>query len=218
MGIPLSSEGTKAGQFCWHSTKSSDLKDNKMLGRRSLLVVGLVTIIFPPPVEAEENASAIDSDLVRQTRAISALSLLASREGIARLTIPKLKAFASSETVEQETTWAILRSLTDGHSEDNSAPPSNVELEQHLVPLAQQLLQNLRKTDGTGFAREYFLLEVNVHQQLLRIQEDYLRVGTNKQYLSISRLLDVLVREHLTYLDDVKNNVDAGKGTGAPVR
>jgi hypothetical protein len=59
---------------------------------------------------------------------------------------------------------------------------------------------------------------VNVHQQLLRIQEDYLRVGTNKHFLSISRLLDVLVREHLIYLDDIKNNVDAGKGTGAPVR
>jgi putative membrane protein len=188
-----------------------------MLARRSLLV-GLGTIIFLPPAVAQENASAIDSDLVRQTRAISALSLLASREGIARLTIPRIKAFANSETVEQETTWAVLRSLPDGSPEDNSASPSNSELEQHLVPLAQQLLQNLRKTDGTGFAREYFLLEVNVHQELLRIQEDYLRVGTNKHYLSISRLLDVLVREHLIYLDDIKNNVDAGKGTGAPVR
>jgi hypothetical protein len=70
-----------------------------MLARRSLLV-GLGTIIFLPPAVAQENASAIDSDLVRQTRAISALSLLASREGIARLTIPRIKAFANSETVE----------------------------------------------------------------------------------------------------------------------
>jgi predicted outer membrane protein len=188
-----------------------------MLRRRSLLV-GLATVVFLPAVEAQENASAIDSDLVRQTRAISALSLLASREGIARLSIPRIKAFANSETVEQETIWAVLRSLADGAFEDNSAPPSNSELEQYLVPLAQQMLQNLRKTDGTGFAREYFLLEVNVHQQLLRIQEDYIRVGTNKHFISICRLLDVLVREHLVYLDDIKNNVDAGKGTGAPVR
>jgi putative membrane protein len=194
----------------------SELKDNKMLGRRSLLV-GLATVVFLPAAEAQE-ASAIDNDLVRQTRAISALSLLASREGIARLNIPRIKAFANSETVEQETTWAVLRFLADGTSENNSAPPSNSELEQYLVPLAQQMLQTLRKTDGTGFAREYFLLEVNVHQQLLRIQEDYLRVGTNKNYISICRLLDVLVREHLIYLDDIKNNVDAGKGTGAPVR
>ena len=152
-----------------------------MLRRRSLLV-GLATVVFLPAAEAQENASAIDSDLVRQTRAISALSLLASREGIARLSIPRIKAFANSETVEQETIWAVLRSLADGELEDNSAPPSNSELEQYLVPLAQQMLQNLRKTDGTGFAREYFLLEVNVHQQLLRIQEDYIRVGTNKHY------------------------------------
>ena len=43
-------------------------------------------------------------------------------------------------------------------------------------------------------------------------------LGLTNRYLSMDRLLDVLVREHLTYLDDVKNNVDAGKGTGAPVR
>jgi predicted outer membrane protein len=192
-------------------------KINKMLGRRSLLV-GLAIGILVPAAGAQENASTIDADFVNQTRAISALSLLASREGISHIHITQIKAFANAEAVEQETTWKVLRSLSDSGAEDNSASPSNSELERHLVPLAQQLLQNLRNTDGTGFVREYFLLEVNVHQQLLRVQEDYLRLGSNKNYRSISSLIDVLVREHLIYLDDIKNNVDAGKGTAAPAR
>jgi hypothetical protein len=80
------------------------------------------------------------------------------------------------------------------------------------------MLQNLRNADGTGFARQYFLLEVNVHQQLLRLQEDYLRLGTKMHYRSISKLVNVLVREHLIFLDDIKNDIDAGKGTVAPGR
>jgi predicted outer membrane protein len=188
-----------------------------MIGRRSLLV-GLAIGILVPAAEAQENASTIDADLVNQTKAIGALSLLASREGISRIHIPQIKAFANAEAVEQETTWKVFRSLADSGAEDNSAPPPNSELERHLVPLAQKLLQNLRNSDGTGFAREYFLLEVNVHQQLLQAQEDYLRLGSNKNYRSISSLIDVIVREHLIYLDDIKNNVDAGKGTGPPAR
>jgi hypothetical protein len=70
-----------------------------MLGRRSILV-GLAIAGFAPITEAQENVSEIESDLVRQTRAISALSLLASREGVSKLHIPKLKAFANLEAVE----------------------------------------------------------------------------------------------------------------------
>jgi hypothetical protein len=95
-----------------------------MYGRRSLLV-GLAIGILLPAAEAQENASAIDADLVTQTRAISALSLLASREGMSRLHIPQIKAFANAEAVEQETTWTVLRSMTGGAAEDNSAPPSS---------------------------------------------------------------------------------------------
>jgi predicted outer membrane protein len=148
-------------------------KDIKMRGRSSILaaiLAGLVIGAFALTTEAQENASEVEGDLVRQTRAISALSLLASREGISELHVPKLKDFANSEVVEQETTWAVFRSPTDARATgDTGTPPSNSELEQHLVPLAQQLLQNLRNTDGTGFARQYFLLELNVHQQLLRL-------------------------------------------------
>jgi putative membrane protein len=189
-----------------------------MPGRRSILV-GLAMAAFVPNTDAQENASEIEGDFVRQTRAISALSLLASREGVSKLHIPKLKAFANLEAFEQETTWAVLRSLKEARATgDLSTTPSNLELEQHLVPLAQQMLQSLRETDGTGFARQYFLLEVNVHQQLLRLQEDYFRLGTNMHYRSTCMLAKVIVREHLLFLDEIKNDIDAGKGTVAPGR
>jgi putative membrane protein len=198
----------------------SEFKDLKMRGSiLAGILAGLVIGAFALATEAQEKASEVEGDLVRQTRAISALSLLASRDGVSELHVPKLKDFANSEVVEQEANWAVFRSSTAGRAAgDTGTPPSNSELEQHLVPLAQQLLQNLRNTDGTGFARQYFLLELNVHQQLLRLQEDYLRLGTNMDYRSIVQRANVLVREHLLLLDDIKNDIDAGKGTVAPGR
>jgi hypothetical protein len=116
--------------------------------------------------------------------------------------------------------WPILKSLAGSDLIAHGAgTPPDADLERHLVPLARNVLDNLRRTEGgTAFARQYFLLQVNAHQQLLRLQEDYLMLGTNAHYIPVIKLMDAMVREHLQLLDDIKADTDYGKGTAPPGR
>jgi putative membrane protein len=157
----------------------------------------------------------IDDEFIRQTTAIGALSLLASRLAAPQLAVPKLKRFANFEVAEQETVWWVLNSL-NGPSPSREAKaeaPSDAELEDHLVPLGRTILTNLRTMEaGTQFARDYFLLQVNVHQQLLRTQEDYLKLAPTPRWLGVVKLMDATTREHIGLLNEIKADTDSGKG------
>jgi putative membrane protein len=195
----------------------------EMFGRRYVLV-GLAATAggsaLPLTSAAQDVSPDINRDFVRQAMAIGALTLRASRIALPELKVPKLKAFANFEVAEQEILWPILRSLAGSDLFTHGAdPPTDTELERHLVPLARNILDNLRRTEGgTALARQFFLLQVNAHQQLLRLQEDYLRLGTNVHYIPVIKLMDSMVREHLQLLDDIKADTDYGKGTAPPGR
>jgi putative membrane protein len=164
---------------------------------------------------------SVDDEFIQQTTAIGALSLLASRLAAPQLTVPKLKRFANFEVADQETLWWVLDSLigADPAREAKGDSPSESELEDHLVPLGRTILKNLRNMEaGTMFARDYFLLQVNVHQQLLRVQEDYLKLAPNPRWLGVVKLMDAATREHIGLLNEIKADTDSGKGTAQPGR
>jgi len=191
-----------------------------MLRRRFVLVGLAASASWSLTSSAQDAAPDLEVDLVRQLMAIRALTLLASRIALPELKIPKLLAFANFEVAEQEASWSILPSLGGSDTlTDTADAPTDSELEHRLVPLARNILDVLRRTEGgTAFARLYFLLQVNAHQQLLRVQEDYLRLGTNAHYIPVVKLMDLQVREHLQLLDDIKADTDSGKGTASPGR
>jgi predicted outer membrane protein len=192
--------------------------------RRRFVLVGLAASASWPAApltsSAQDAAPDLEVDLVRQLMAIGALTLLASRIALPELKIPKLLAFANFEVAEQEASWSILTSLARSDTlTDTADAPTDSELEHRLVPLARNILDDLRRTEGgTAFARQYFLLQVNAHQQQLRVQEDYLRLGKNAHYIPVVKLMDLKVREHLQLLDDIKTDTDYGKGTAPPGR
>jgi predicted outer membrane protein len=191
-----------------------------MLRRRFVLVGLAASASWSLTSSAQNAAPDLEVDLVRQLMAIGALTLLASRIALPELKIPKLLAFANFEVAEQEASWSILPTLAGSDTvTDTADAPTDSELEHRLVPLGRNILDVLRRTEGgTAFARQYFLLQVNAHQQLLRVQEDYLRLGTNAHYIPVVKLMDLKVREHLQLLDDIKADTDYGKGTAPPGR
>ena len=69
---------------------------------------------------------------------------------------------------------------------------------------------------GADFTRAYFLLENNVHQQLLRLDETFLKSAGKSRFVSIVKLADAVTREHLALLVEIKTDVDSGKGTPPP--
>lgn len=50
------------------------------------------------------------------------------------------------------------------------------------------------------FDKTYFAVQPDGHNQLLAIQEDYLKVGQSKEHLSITKLARGQVKEHIKHL------------------
>jgi putative membrane protein len=166
------------------------------------------------------DSRSIDDEFLQQAMAIAGLSLLASRLSAPQLTVPKLKRFANLEVSEQETVWSVLKSLKGTRTpEDRVETPTDSELEEHLVPLGGNVLTKIRKMEAdANLAREYFLLQVDIHQQLLRLQEDYLRLAPNSHWVGPVKLMDAETREHIGLLNEIKTDTDSGKGTPRPGR
>jgi len=190
-----------------------------MIDRR-LVLTGVATYTATGAVAQIEPAahdsalpSDIESDYFRQVMAIGGLTLLVSRMAQERVKVPKLKKFAELEVAEQETLGEVLKALQNPGTV-NAGWPSEAEIEDRLVPVGRQLLQKIRAGESDiDFAREFFLLQLTGHQQLLRAHEDYLKVGKNPASIRVAKLADQMTREHLHLLADIKSDVDSGRGS-----
>jgi putative membrane protein len=191
-----------------------------MFSRRTILA-GIATataytsLAWPQPAAV---TNTIESDHIRQTTAIGCLSLLVSRMATEKINIPKLREFALLEAAEQETILDVLKSLqSPGQVKGTVRTLSDADLEAQLVPLSLQILNKMRGMEaGADFSREFFLVQSEAHQQLLRVQEDYLKLGRVPASINVAKLADGLIREHLQLLSDIKFEMGAaGQAAGA---
>ena len=191
-----------------------------MLSRRTILAgmaTATVSTSFAWPQPAP-GPNTIESEHIRQTTAIGCLTLLVSRMATEKISIPKLREFALLEAAEQATMLDVLKSLQNPNQVKGTvAPLSDADLEPQLVPLGLQILNKMRAMEaGADFSREFFLVQSEAHQQLLRIQEDYLKLGREPASINVAKLADGLIREHLQLLSDIKFEMGAaGQAAGA---
>jgi putative membrane protein len=187
---------------------------------RIVFLAGFVGLITPPFAQGQPTAApkpeTIEADQLQQSMAIGALTLLVSKIAAERINVPRIKEFALLEVAEQESLFDVMRSLQSPAQAGGTVnPTSDAELEAHLIPRGREVLQKMRDADaGTNFARDYFLLQVDAHQQLLRIHEDYLKLGKNSAVVNVVKLADEMIREHLLLLGDIK--AELGTGTNSP--
>jgi putative membrane protein len=192
-----------------------------MFSRRTVLA-GLATTAASTSLAGSQpaavNPNTIESDHIKQIMAIGSLTLLLSRMAIEKINIPKLKEFALFESAEQETMLNILKSIDNPREAKGAVVPlPDADLEAQLVPLGLQILRKMRAMEaGADFSREFFLIQSEAHQQLLRIHEDYLKLGKEPTSINVAKLADGLIREHLQLLSDIKFEMGgAGQGAGA---
>ena len=136
---------------------------------------------------------------------------------IEKINIPKLREFALLEAAEQKTMLDVPKSLqSPSQVKGTVLPLSDADLEDQLVPLGLQILNKMRAMEaGADFSREFFLVQSEAHQQLLRIQEDYLKLGREPASINVAKLADGLIREHLQLLSDIKFEMGAaGQAVG----
>ena len=119
-------------------------------------------------------------------------SLKVADLGLEKATNAKVKEFAKFEHDEQTTVAEILMSM------DPAMKPM-------ADPKMADTIDKLSKMKaGAAFDKAFVDAQTEGHQVLLAIQEDYLKVGKNRETVSTAKLVRGMVKEHLALLADLK--------------
>jgi putative membrane protein len=184
------------------------------MNRRNMLTViaaaAAVPALLSSPAFAQTASAPGDAEKkhAHETKKVGSLSLATSRVAVEKASDPMVKEFAKWEVAEQETIADILKSMEmDGKAEGALKPPSKDEVEKMLDAEGKTSLDELNSTSGAEFDKAYVTAQLDGHKKLLTIQEDYLKVGQNREHLSVTKLARGQIKEHIDHLDMLKSKL-----------
>lgn len=144
----------------------------------------------PRPPYGTPALTAGDQRYVADTLRVGGVALRSSQLARSRGRSPLVRAFAEMEVREQIGLSQVLGEI----SGLQGPPPPD--------PRMAAVEAQLARAGGPAFDRLYGLSQIEGHQQLLRIQEDYLRGGRNPHLRHVATLSRGQILDHLTLLRD----------------
>ncbi|GEP07481.1 hypothetical protein MOX02_55190 [Methylobacterium oxalidis] len=140
------------------------------------------------------------------------MSLETSRIALKKAQNPKVKEFAQFEVAEQETIADVLKSMRDQSTPASGQvkAPSAEVTQTNLDAKGKQMVEKLQKAEAGAFDREYVQGQIQGHQQLLQIQETYLKSGKDRENLNVTKLMRGQIKEHLALLQDIEKQLGRG--------
>lgn len=154
----------------------------------------------PPVLAATAKRGEAEKRHADMTKTVGSLSLATSRLAVEMASADMVKMFAKFEVAEQETIADILKSMETEKAEGALKVPTDAEVEAMLDPAGKGALAVLMGLNGAGFDKAYVAAQSDGHKKLLVIQEDYLRVGQDREHLSVAKLARGMINEHLDHL------------------
>lgn len=182
---------------------------------RRILLAGLATAASLPLLQGVTIASAqsaagkgeAEREHAERTRHVGSLSLETSRIALEKAQNEQVKTFATFEEKEQRTIADILMSMEQPADAAEGAlkTPSTGAVEAMLDTNGTQVVEGLRAAEpGNAFDKLYVQGQLDAHRELLRIQEDYLKVGRDREHLSVAKLARATIEEHIHHLDELQ--------------
>ncbi len=158
--------------------------------RHALSIIALSTAA-PAFALAAPAAGSAEADHAAKTLAVGALSLQASKLAQSTAKDSWVKRFADYEVAEQTLIAEILKSM--------GAAPGMVEK-----------MSEFEKLKGaSNFDAEYLAMQLAGHNDLLKIQEDYIGKGKDAAHVNMAKLARGQIKEHLDLLQTIRKNVKA---------
>jgi putative membrane protein len=185
---------------------------------RRLMLLGAVTMAastIAASAVAQTNpatsaAPSSPDDYMKRTMSVGALSLAISRIASPKVKSAMLKQFVAFEIAEQETVGDILKAMMSPNAKPSGmvASPSDADVMSALDDTQKAMVQKLNAMKGgVEFDRSYIKAEVEGHQQLLAIQEAYLKIADNLDKTNVAKLAKGMIIEHLTLLGDLEKQI-----------
>lgn len=181
------------------------------MNRRHMLTTIAATAFIPavmaaPQLFAADNAMMGEAEKkhAEMTKMTGALSLATSRVALMTASGDMVKMFAKFEVAEQETIADILMSMTTDKAQGALKVPTDSEVEAMLDPAGKEIVTKLKAMRGAEFDKAYLMGQLDGHKKLLTIQEDYLKVGQNREHLNTAKLARGMISEHIAHLEMMK--------------
>ncbi|MDQ0458105.1 DUF4142 domain-containing protein [Rhizobium paknamense] len=178
---------------------------------QSLAVAGALPAFLAVRTASAQSPASLGENEKKHaeaTKRIGSLSLLTSRLAEGQANDAMVKQFAKFEVAEQETIADILKSMESGGKVEGALkPPSDSEAEAMLDPEGKPALEKLRGMKGADFDKAYVKAQLEGHRKLLAAQEDYLKVGDNREHLSVTKLARGMIREHIDHLEMLQSRL-----------
>jgi putative membrane protein len=72
----------------------------------------------------------------------------------------------------------------------------------------KEMVQKLQSAKaGDAFDLAYIDGQIDGHEQLLKIQEDYIESGKNREHLGVAKLARGMIKEHLVLLKEIQEGL-----------
>jgi predicted outer membrane protein len=190
---------------------------------RRIMLAGIAAVLAAPALAQSQPAAGMtdaDNQYVKRIMPVGSLALATSRIAAQKAGDANVKEFAKFEVAEQETIADVLKSIQNpGPISGEVKARSDAEARQNLDQQGKDILQKLESAQtGTNFDHDYVQAQVDGHNALLKIQEDYLKSGKNPALVSTAKLARGMIKEHLQLLADIQNKPDFTTGSGASRR
>lgn len=180
---------------------------------RRLIILGAAAGLAAGPVLAQTGGSAVpmgggaapaagaklgqpEVEHRTKTAIAGATALQTSDIALKKATNAKVKQFAQFEHDEQTTIADVLKAMDPSMG---AARPDG--------KMADMLQKMTAMQPGADFDKAYVTGQIEGHQTLLAIQEDYLKVGGNREHVAIAKLALGMIKEHLALLADLQKTM-----------
>lgn len=178
--------------------------------RRQMLTALAASAFIPALITAPQLFAAtaqmgeVEKKHAEMTMKVGSLSLATSRLAVEMAAADMVKMFAMLEVAEQETVADVLKSMETDKAEGALKVPTQDEVEAMLDATDKETLKKLQSTKGADFDKLYVAAQLDGHKKLLVVQEDYLKVGQNREHLSVAKLARGMIKEHIGHLEALR--------------
>jgi putative membrane protein len=139
---------------------------------------------------------------LQQTMMGGAFALQTSEIALQKAKDEDVKQFAQFEVDEQRTIAEVLRSMMEPSGTASGASAAAPQLDAKHAEMVKKLQQ---AQAGEAFDKMYVDGQLQGHEELLQIQETYLKSNSrNREHVNVAKLARGHIKEHVQVLTDLK--------------
>jgi putative membrane protein len=150
----------------------------------------LAITVTMPSVAFAKGQESVDERHAEETLAIGSVALKTSQLAQTKAQDKWVKKFANYEVAEQTTIAEILKSM-------GAAPPK--------ADKAEAMVDKLEKS--SKFDADYITGQLDGHQELLKVQDEYISSGKNMANVNLAKLARAQIKEHIDLLQTIQQSL-----------